>query len=112
MTGSNEKSPAVQQKARNNSSLSKELGHPPVTTINLNINGKVNNISINPINIISGNSQIMAPHVQSSMASNNKPILLNDPASTKNNMHNVGSRRGSDGQIIQRNKIQNQKTDN
>jgi hypothetical protein len=86
--------------------------HAPVTTINLNINGKVNNISINPINILSANNQITAPQVQSSMACNQKPILLNDPSTSKNGINNVASRRGSDGQIIQRNKLQSQKADN
>lgn len=69
MNASDEKSPAL-TKPRVNSQGGKTDPHAPVTTINLNINGKVNNISISPIGIIGNNNQVVAPKVQSTLAGN------------------------------------------
>lgn len=105
MNASDEKSPAIAKPRVNSQGSSKEQQlQAPVATINLNINGKVNNISISPIGLIGSNNQISAPKVQSTLAGNQKPILLNDPNQPGFNPQNVGARRGSDGQIVKRSK--------
>jgi hypothetical protein len=69
MSGGGERSPACVEtisKLRTNSSNNQKTGiavQPPSTTINLNINTKVNNISINPITIKGNNNSVIAPQV-------------------------------------------------